>query len=143
MQPRSRGDAGNPFCGAGFTVIHRIQHQFHSIRDPNLVKYSKYNVVVHSVDGPAHDILIKGNQCIRGGVGGELSAAIALIGVQRTTVRDNLVQQAYGAGILVVDLTRSSGNRVGRNRLVRNGLGQHLPAVVWQHQESHKSGANP
>jgi hypothetical protein len=98
----------------------------------------EYNIVVHSVDEPAqaHDILITGNRCIRGGVGGELSAGIALIGVQRTTVRDNLVQQAYGAGILVVELTRSSGNRVGRNRLARNGLGQHLPAVVWRHEES-------
>lgn len=91
---------------------------------------------MHSVDGPAHDILIEGNHCVRGGVGGRFSAGIALIGAQRTVVRDNLVQEAYGAGLLVVERTRSPGNRVGRNRLVRNGLGQHLPAVVWQKEES-------
>jgi nitrous oxidase accessory protein NosD len=82
------------------------------------------------------DIVVSGNRCRRGGSGGNLSAGIALLGVRHSTVRDNWIARAYGAAILMVELTRSSGNQVDTNHFERNGIGQNLPSVVWQYSAS-------
>jgi hypothetical protein len=130
--------AGNRGGGNGENTLDVKDSQDVIIRGNSAQNDREYNIVVHSVDEPdqTRNIQITENRCIRGGAGGSLSAGIALLGVQRTAVRDNLVREAYGAGILVVALTRSSGNHVSHNRFDDNGIGQRLPAVVWQYPES-------
>jgi hypothetical protein len=123
-------------------VIDRVQHQFDTIGHAHLVENAdndrEYNIVVHSVDqsDETRDIAVSGNRCRRGGSGGKLSAGIALLGVRHCSVRDNWVARAYGAGILMVELTLSSDNQVDANHFDRNGTEQHLPNVVWQYPAS-------
>jgi hypothetical protein len=127
--------AGNRGGGNGENTIDVKDSREVAIRGNYLENDREYNIVVHAVDelDETSDILVTGNNCIRGGNGGRLSAGIALLRVRRTTVRDNLVAQAYGAGILVVEPNGPSGNRVESNRFDRIGLGQHLKNVVWEY----------
>jgi hypothetical protein len=94
----------------------------------------EYNIVVHSVDAPdsTYNVHVEGNRCLRGGQGGELSAGIALLFVQKSGVEDNVVNSAYGSGILIKDAGAHSENWASRNRLTANGVGQKLQAIVLQ-----------
>ena len=104
------------------------------IRDNDADLDREYNVVVHSVDSPSstYNVSVTGNRCSRGGQGGELSAGIALLYVQKSGIEDNVVDFAYGSGILIKDTEPHPGNWAARNRLTGNGTGQKLPAIVLQ-----------
>ncbi len=104
----------------------------------------EYNMVVHSVDAPnsTYNVRVEGNRCQRGGQGGELSAGIALLFVQKSGMEDNLVEFAYGAGILIKDGGAHAGNWASRNRLIGNGAGQKLPAILLQGTSSARIEAN-
>ena len=104
------------------------------IRDNDADLDREYNVVVHSVDSPSstYSVRVTGNRCSRGGQGGELSAGIALLFVQKSGIEDNVVDFAYGSGILIKDTEPHPGNWAARNRLTGNGTGQKLPAIVLQ-----------
>ncbi len=94
----------------------------------------EYNIVVHSVDTPdsTYNVHVERNRCSRGGQGAELSAGIALLFVQRSGVEDNMIDFAYGSGILIKDAGTHSENWASRNRLSGNGVGQKLAAIVLQ-----------
>jgi hypothetical protein len=130
--------SGNHGGGNGENTIDVKDSQAVIIRDNDTENDREYNIVVHSVDEPdgTRDIAVSGNRCRLGGSGGNLSAGIALLGVRRSTVRDNWITRAYGTGILVLERTRFSGNQVDRNHFDRTGIGQHLPSVVWQYPAS-------
>jgi hypothetical protein len=105
-----------------------------NIRDNNADLDREYNIVVHSVDAPnsTYNILVQRNRCSRGGQGGELSAGIALLFVQKSGIEDNLIDFAFGSGILIKDSGRNPQNWASHNRLTGNGVGQQLPAIVLQ-----------
>jgi len=129
--------SGNRGGGNGENTIDVKDSQVVTIRDNDAENDREYDIVVHSVDeDETRDIVVSGNRCRRGGSGGKLSAGIALLGVRRCTVRANWIAQAYGAAILMIELTRSSGNQVGTNHFDHNGIGQDLPSVVWQYPAS-------
>jgi len=94
----------------------------------------EYNIVVHSVDTPdsTYNVRVAGNHCLRGGQGGDLSAGIALLFVQKSGVEENLVESAFGSGILIKDADPHPDNWASHNRLTGNGVGQKLPAIVLQ-----------
>ncbi len=94
----------------------------------------EYNIVVHSVDMPdsTYNVRVEANRCSRGGQGAKLSAGIALLWVQKSGVEDNVIDFAYGSGILIKDAGQRHGNWASRNRLTGNGAGQKLPAIVLQ-----------
>lgn len=94
----------------------------------------EYNIVVHSVDAPnsTYAVRVSGNRCSRGGQGGKLSAGIALLFVQKSGVENNLVDSAFGSGILIRDTGPHLGNWAAYNHLTGNGVGQRLPAIVLQ-----------
>jgi len=94
----------------------------------------EYNIVVHSVDAPdsTYNVRVAGNRCSRGGQGGELSAGIALLFVQKSGVEKNVVDSAFGSGILIKDCGPHPGNWASHNRLRGNGVGQRLPAIMLQ-----------
>ena len=104
------------------------------IRDNDADLDREYNVVVHSVDSPTstYGVRVTGNRCSRGGQGGEFSAGIALLFVQKSGIEDNVVDFAYGSGILIKETEPRPGNWAARNRLTGNGTGQKLPAIVLQ-----------
>ena len=104
----------------------------------------EYNIVVHSVDAAdsTYDVHVVGNRCSRGGQGGALSAGIALLFVQKSGVEDNVVEFAYGSGILIKDAGAHSDNWASRNRLIGNGKGQRLPAIVLQGSASARLSDN-
>jgi hypothetical protein len=77
-------------------------------------------------------VRVEGNHCSRGGQGRELSSGIALLFVQKSGVESNVVESAYGSGILIKDVGPRSGNWAAYNRLTGNGVGQRLPAIVLQ-----------
>jgi hypothetical protein len=130
--------SGNHGGGNGENTIDVKDSQAVAIRDNDADNDREYNIVVHSVDQPdeTRDSAVSGNRCRRGGSGGKLSAGIAMLGVRRCTVRDNWIARAYGAAILMVELTHSSGNQVDANHFDHNGTGQHLPNIVWQYPVS-------
>jgi hypothetical protein len=86
------------------------------------------------VDSPdsTYAVRVARNHCSRGGQGGELSAGIALLFVQRSGVENNVVDSAFGSGILIKDAGAHPGNWAAFNRLTGNGVGQRLPAIVLQ-----------
>jgi hypothetical protein len=102
------------------------------IRDNEADLDREYNIVVHSVDAPhsTYNVRVQGNHCSRAGQGGELSAGIALLFVQKSGVEDNAVDFAFGSGILIKDSGQHSDNWASRNRLTGNGVGQRLPAIM-------------
>jgi nitrous oxidase accessory protein NosD len=104
----------------------------------------EYNIVVHSVDAPesTYNVRVAGNHCLRGGQGGDLSAGIALLFVQKSGVEENIVESAFGSGILIKDADPYSGNWATHNRLTGNGVGQKLPAIVLQGTSAAKLEAN-
>jgi parallel beta-helix repeat protein len=83
---------------------------------------AEYNIVVHTVDrnDAAHDITLRRNQCRRGGLGGRLTAGIALLSVERTRVLENVIEDPRGTGIYVRDGIASSGNEVLHNTVRGN-----------------------
>jgi hypothetical protein len=86
----------------------------------------EYNIVVHGVDSArlTYNVTVEKNQCHRGGRGGHLDAGIALLFVRDSTVRENMVQGAYGSGIFVYDTGVGGGNEVSFNQLRGNGTGR-------------------
>lgn len=114
------------------------------IRDNDADLDREYNIVVHSVDDSksTYNIRVEHNRCLRGGQGGELSAGIALLFVQKSSVEDNVVDFAYGSGILIKDNGAGQQNWVAGNRLTGNGTGQKLPAIKLQGDSSARLGAN-
>ncbi len=104
------------------------------IRDNNADLDQEYNIVVHSVDAPdsTYNVRVELNRCSRGGQGGKLSAGIALLFAQKSGVDENVVEFAYGSGILIKDSGPHPDNWASRNRLTRNGVGQELPAIMLQ-----------
>jgi len=104
----------------------------------------EYNIVVHSVDAPesTYNVRVAGNHCLRGGQGGDLSAGIALLFVQKSGVEENIVESAFGSGILIKDADPHRGNWASHNRLTGNGVGQELPPIVLQGTSTAKLEAN-
>ena len=66
------------------------------------------------------------------GRGGELSAGIALLFVQKSGIENNVIGFAFGPGILLKDAGPNPGNWASGNRLTGNGVSQKLPAIVLQ-----------
>ena len=104
------------------------------IRDNAADLDREYNIVVHSVDDPdsTYNVRVDNNHCSRGGQGGELSAGIALLFVQKSGIENNTVDSAFGEGILIKDAGLNPGNWASGNRLVGNGVQQKVPAIVLQ-----------
>ena len=104
------------------------------IRDNDADLDHEYNIVVHSVDSPdsTYNVRVEHNRCLRGGQGGKLSAGVALLFVQKSGIEDNVIDFAYGAGILIEDGHPNEHNWASGNRLTGNGTGQKLPAIVLQ-----------
>jgi len=104
------------------------------IRDNDADLDREYNIVVHSVDAPTstYNVRVEHNRCLRGGQGGELTAGVALLFVQKSGVEDNVIDFAYGSGILIKDASPNQRNWASGNRLTGNGTGQKLPAIVLQ-----------
>jgi hypothetical protein len=94
----------------------------------------EYNLVVHSVDEDRTEgIRLRGNQCRRGGRGGQFSAGIAVINVRGWKLENNFVMDAYGPAVLIkADGRTQSDGRIRGNHFLRWGHGQKLPAVVVQ-----------
>lgn len=95
---------------------------------------TEYNIVVHRVDSgeATHGIIIERNTCRRGGQGGKLPAGIALLFVEQTTVRHNIVKEPYAAGIYVKDEKFDAGNTVSNNLIVRAESHLNVPAVILE-----------
>ncbi len=104
----------------------------------------EYNIVVHSVDNPTstYNVRVEHNPCLRGGQGGALSAGIALLFVQKSGIEDNVIDFAYGSGIVIKDLHPNQQNWASGNRLTGNGTGQKLPAIVLQGPSTAKLDLN-
>ena len=105
-----------------------------TIRDNDADLDQEYNIVVHGVDASdsTYNIHVEDNRCSRGGQGGQLSAGIALLFVQKSGIDENLVEFAFGPGILIKDSGSHPDNWASGNRLTGNGTGQKLPAIVLQ-----------
>ena len=52
--------------------------------------------------------------------------------VQRSGIENNVIDFAYGSGILIKDTGAHRANWASGNRLTGNGTGQNLPAIVLQ-----------
>jgi hypothetical protein len=91
----------------------------------------EYNIVVHSVDAGrrTYNVVIERNRCRHGGQGGKLTAGIALLFVEKTTVSENIVEEPYREGIYVKDQEPGSGNTVFHNRI---GKGKGSAIVLEQ-----------
>ena len=114
------------------------------IRDNDADLDHEYNIVVHSVDTPksTYNVRVEHNRCLRGGQGGKLSAGIALLFVQKSGVEDNVIDSAYGSGILIKDTQPDQQNWATGNRLAGNGTGQKLPAITLQGLSTANLSAN-
>jgi Periplasmic copper-binding protein (NosD) len=97
---------------------------------------TEYNIVIHSVEekknAPTSDVNVSGNRCFRGGLGGSLSAGIALLFVRSSRVVDNVVEDPTGEAILVRDATPESGNVISENLLIQRGSAASAVPVVLQ-----------
>jgi nitrous oxidase accessory protein NosD len=64
------------------------------------------------VDAPksTYNVRVAGNHCLRGGQGGDLSAGIALLFAQKSGVEENIVESAFGSGILIKGANPHPGN---------------------------------
>jgi hypothetical protein len=94
---------------------------------------TEYSIVVHGVDvpGSTYKVMVEANHSLRGGQGGKLSGGIALLFVHDCTVARNVVEKAYGEGILVHDAEHDSANQISSNVLIGNGSHQKsLPLVL-------------
>jgi nitrous oxidase accessory protein NosD len=86
----------------------------------------EYNIVVHGVDSGrlTYNVTVEKNQCRQGGRGGHLDAGIAVLFVRDSSVRENTVEGASGAGIFVYDAGTGGGNEISYNELRGNGTGR-------------------
>ncbi len=114
------------------------------IRDNDADLDREYNIVVHSVDFPdsTYNVHVEHNRCLRGGQGGDLTAGVALLFTQRSGIEDNVIDSAYGAGILIKDANPNPKNWASGNRLTGNGTRQKLPAIVLQGSSTAALDAN-
>lgn len=92
---------------------------------------TEYNIVVHGVDSGrlTYNVTVEKNQCRQGGRGGHLDAGIALLFVRDSSVRENMVEGAYGSGIFVYDAGAGGGNEISFNELRGNGQGRTTNAI--------------
>jgi hypothetical protein len=104
------------------------------ISDNRADRDREYNIVVHDVDAGSLTtrIVVRGNHCTRGGQGGQLTAGIVLLFVRDSEVRDNVIENAYGAGIFVNDRGTGSGNSILHNLLRNNGTHQTTGAITLE-----------
>lgn len=95
---------------------------------------AEYNIVVHTVTGVTHSIVLEQNTCRHAGQGRKLTAGIALLSVELTQVIANLVEEPFGTGIYVHDSTTNSGNRVINNKVL-NVQAQNRHAILLDHAQ--------
>jgi Right handed beta helix region len=97
---------------------------------------TEYNIVIHSVDekenAPTSDVNVSGNRCFRGGLGGSLSAGIALLFVRSSKVIDNVIEDPTGEAILVRDAAPDSANVISENLLIQRSSARSAAPVVLQ-----------
>jgi Periplasmic copper-binding protein (NosD) len=94
----------------------------------------EYNIVVHGVDAGSatYNIIVEKNRCTHGGQAGELTAGIVLLFTRNSVVRNNVVEEARGAGIFLNDRGLGSGNEVSFNLLRNNGTHQRTGAITLE-----------
>jgi hypothetical protein len=94
----------------------------------------EYNIVVHGVDvgSATYNIVVEKNRCTRGGQARELTAGIVLLFTRNSVVRNNMVEEARGAGIFLNDRGVGSGNEVSFNLLRNNGTHQRTGAITLE-----------
>lgn len=149
--------SGNSFAAAGEDAI-TIWHSEHGVISDNTgggngentvdVKDShdivisgnrgygdgEYNIVVHGVDSDnlTYNITVEKNHCIRGGQAGHLTAGIVLLFTHDSKVRNNIVQEAYGAGVFINDKGIGFHNEISGNLLKSNGTQQRTGAITLE-----------
>ena len=94
----------------------------------------EYNIVVHGVDSNelTYNVTVEKNQCIRGGQAGQLTAGIVLLFTHDSKVRNNIVQEAYGAGVFLNDRGIGFRNEISENILKNNGTQQRTGAITLE-----------
>lgn len=92
----------------------------------------EYNIVVHGVDSDqlTYNVTVEKNRCRRGGQVGALTAGIVLLFTRACAVRDNLIEEAYGAGIFTHDRGSGGNNELSHNLLIGNGTRQKTGAIT-------------
>lgn len=92
----------------------------------------EYNIVVHGVDSDqlTYNVTVEKNRCRRGGQVGALTAGIVLLFTRACAVRDNLIEEAYGAGIFTHDRGSVGNNELSHNLLIGNGTRQKTGAIT-------------
>lgn len=94
----------------------------------------EYCIVVHGVDSDrlTYNVTVEKNLCIRGGQAGQLTAGIVLLFTRSCNVRNNEVQEAYGAGIFINDRGTGFGNEISGNVLKKNGTRRTTGAITLE-----------
>jgi hypothetical protein len=123
--------AGNAGGGNGENTIDVKDSSDILITENHADNDGEYNIVVHGVDSDhlTYNVTVESNQCRRGGQSGVLTAGIVLLFTRACAVRNNRVEEAYGAGIFAHD--RGGGdNELSHNFLLNNGLHQKTGAIT-------------
>ena len=94
----------------------------------------EYNIVVHGVDSDqlTYNINIEKNRCRKGGQAGHLTAGIVLLFARNSKIHNNIVGDAYGAGIFVNDKGIGFANEISANILKKNGTKQMTGAITLE-----------
>jgi len=124
--------AGNFGGGNGENTIDVKDSSEILISDNHADNDGEYNIVVHGVDSDqlTYNVTVENNRCRRGGQNGALTAGIVLLFTRACAVRNNRVEEAYGAGIFAHDRGPGGNNELSHNLLVNNGLHQKTGAIT-------------
>jgi hypothetical protein len=97
---------------------------------------AEYNIVIHSVDNLREDrtsgVVVERNRCRRGGLGGHLTAGIAMLFVRGSLVANNVIEDPRGEAVLVRDADPNSSNEVSENVMIQRTRDRRAGLVILQ-----------